>query len=77
MSTAFSRRRFLQATGVGLSLPILSQLLVGCQAIGPASGGSAGSAAMTEIVWSRGDDLRTQDPQLIAGRMEGEINRCI
>jgi len=77
MSTAFSRRRFLQATGVGLSLPLLSQLLTACQAIGPAGAGSTGSAAMTEIVWSRGDDLRTQDPQLIAGRMEGEINRCI
>jgi len=73
MSTAFSRRRFLQATGVGLSLPFLSQLLTACQGIGPAGS----SQAITEIIWSRGDDLRTQDPQLIGGRMEGEINRCI
>jgi len=73
MSTAFSRRRFLQATGVGLSLPFLAQLVTGCQAIGP--GGS--SQPVTEITWARGDDLRTQDPQLIGGRMEGEINRCI
>lgn len=68
----FSRRRFLQATGVGLSLPLLTQLLSACQGITPGS-----SATISEIVWSRGDDLRTQDPQLIAGRMEGEINRCI
>ncbi len=68
----FSRRRFLQATGVGLSLPILTQLLSACQGVSPNS-----SSAVSEIVWSRGDDLRTQDPQLIAGRMEGEINRCI
>ncbi|MEZ4867639.1 MAG: ABC transporter substrate-binding protein [Caldilineaceae bacterium] len=73
MSTAFSRRRFLQATGVGLSLPFLSQVLTACQAIGPAGS----SQPVTEIIWSRGDDLRTQDPQLIGGRMEGEINRCI
>ncbi len=68
----FSRRRFLQATGVGLSLPILTQLLSACQGVSPGS-----SSAISEIVWSRGDDLRTQDPQLIGGRMEGEINRCI
>ncbi len=73
MSNAFSRRRFLQATSVGLSLPFLSQLLTACQAVGPAGSGEA----ITEIIWSRGDDLRTQDPQLIGGRMEGEINRCI
>lgn len=72
MSYAISRRRFLQAAGVGLSVPFLSQLLVACQVAAPGS-----NAAITEIVWSRGDDLRTQDPQLIAGRMEGEINRCI
>ena len=72
MSYAISRRRFLQATGVGLSLPFLSQLLVACQVVAPGS-----NATVSEIVWSRGDDLRTQDPQLIAGRMEGEINRCI
>lgn len=74
MSYSFSRRRFLQAAGAGLSLPLLSQVLTACQAIAP---GGSSSAPITEIVWSRGDDLRTQDPQLIGGRMEGEINRCI
>lgn len=68
---SISRRRLLQATGVGLSLPLLSQMLTACQVAAP------GGAAVSEIVWSRGDDLRTQDPQLIGGRMEGEINRCI
>jgi peptide/nickel transport system substrate-binding protein len=72
MAYQFTRRRFLQATGVGLSLPLLSQMLTACQVVTPGS-----SATVSEIVWSRGDDLRTQDPQLIAGRMEGEINRCI
>ncbi|MCX6049636.1 MAG: ABC transporter substrate-binding protein [Chloroflexi bacterium] len=72
MSYEISRRRFLQAAGVGMSLPFLSQLLVACQVAAPGS-----STAISEIVWSRGDDLRTQDPQLIGGRMEGEINRCI
>ncbi len=70
--SSFSRRRFLQAAGVGLSLPLLSQMLTACQVVAPGS-----SQAVSEIVWSRGDDLRTQDPQLIGGRMEGEINRCI
>jgi peptide/nickel transport system substrate-binding protein len=74
MAYPFTRRRFLQAAGVGMSLPFLSHLLTACQVVGPA--GSA-SGAISEIVWSRGDDLRTQDPQLIGGRMEGEINRCI
>jgi peptide/nickel transport system substrate-binding protein len=55
-----------------MSLPLLSQLMTACQMVAPGS-----SQPLTEIVWSRGDDLRTQDPQLIAGRMEGEINRCI
>ena len=72
MSYRFPRRRFLQAAGVGLSLPFLSQLMAACQAVAPGS-----TQPLSEIVWSRGDDLRTQDPQLIAGRMEGEINRCI
>lgn len=76
MSNSISRRRFLQATGVGLSLPVLSQLLAACQVVAPGSTSSS-SEPITEIIWSRGDDLRTQDPQLIGGRMEGEINRCI
>lgn len=71
MSHLVSRRRFLQATGVGLSLPLLSQMLTACQVAAP------GGQSVSEIVWSRGDDLRTQDPQLIGGRMETEINRCI
>src|SRR4051812_21789326 len=72
MSYRIPRRRFLQAAGVGMSLPFLSQLMAACQMVAPGS-----TQPLSEIVWSRGDDLRTQDPQLIAGRMEGEINRCI
>jgi peptide/nickel transport system substrate-binding protein len=72
MSYPVTRRRFLQAAGVGMSLPFLSQLMAACQMVAPGS-----SEPLTEIIWSRGDDLRTQDPQLIGGRMEGEINRCI
>ena len=72
MSYPVTRRRFLQAAGVGMSLPFLSQLMTACQAVAPGS-----TEPLTEIIWSRGDDLRTQDPQLIGGRMEGEINRCI
>jgi ABC-type transport system substrate-binding protein len=72
MSYPVTRRRFLQAAGVGMSLPFLSQLMAACQMVAPGS-----TEPLSEIIWSRGDDLRTQDPQLIAGRMEGEINRCI
>lgn len=72
MSYPVTRRRFLQAAGVGMSLPFLSQLMAACQMVAPGS-----TQPLSEIVWARGDDLRTQDPQLIAGRMEGEINRCI
>ena len=72
MSFPVTRRRFLQAAGVGMSLPFLSQLMAACQMVAPGS-----TEPLTEIIWSRGDDLRTQDPQLIGGRMEGEINRCI
>ncbi len=74
MSGEISRRRFMQMAGAGLSLPVLAQVLSACQVAVP---GAAPSKPITEIVWSRGDDLRTQDPQLISGRMEGEINRCI
>jgi ABC-type transport system substrate-binding protein len=72
MSYPVTRRRFLQAAGVGISLPFLSQLMAACQMVAPGS-----TTQLSEIIWSRGDDLRTQDPQLIGGRMEGEINRCI
>ncbi len=72
MSFPVTRRRFLQAAGVGMSLPFLSQLMAACAMVAPGS-----TESLSEIVWSRGDDLRTQDPQLIGGRMEGEINRCI
>jgi ABC-type transport system substrate-binding protein len=64
----------MKATGVGLSLPVLSQILAACQIPVP---GAAPSQPITEVIWSRGDDLRTLDPQLISGRMESEINRCI
>lgn len=72
MSYSITRRRFLQAAGATMSLPFLSQLMAACSAVAPNM-----SQPLSEIIWSRGDDLRTQDPQLISGRMEGEINRCI
>lgn len=45
MSYPVTRRRFLQAAGVGMSLPFLSQLMVACQAVAPGS-----STPLTEIV---------------------------
>ncbi len=45
MSYEISRRRFLQAAGVGMSLPFLSQLLVACQVAAPGS-----NTAISEIV---------------------------
>lgn len=37
MSYPLSRRRFLQASGVAMSLPFLTQLLTACQAVAPAA----------------------------------------
>jgi peptide/nickel transport system substrate-binding protein len=65
------RRRFsLQAIKLGLgaaAAPALVQALAACA---PAAGGGK------KLTWSRGDDLRTQDPQQISGLMESTINRC-
>jgi peptide/nickel transport system substrate-binding protein len=54
--------------GLGaLAAPALAQALAACA---PAAGGK-------KLTWSRGDDLRTQDPQQISGLMEGTINRVL
>lgn len=69
-----SRRRFTrQAIKLGLgalAAPALVEALAACGALGGAGGGK-------KITWSRGDDLRTQDPQQISGLMEGTISRVI
>ena len=38
---------------------------------------AVGAQDEKSITWARGDDLRTQDPQEIAGLMEGTINRLL
>src|SRR5438067_12840333 len=54
--------------GLGaVAAPVLAEALAACR---PAS------AART-LTWSRGDDLRTQDPQQISGLMESTIGRVI
>lgn len=54
--------------GLGaLAAPALAQALAACA---PAGGGK-------KLTWSRGDDLRTQDPQQISGLMEGIIARVL
>lgn len=62
-----SRRRFVATAmrlGLGaLAAPVLAEALAACA---PAAGGR-------KVTWSRGDDLRTQDPQQISGLMEGTI----
>jgi peptide/nickel transport system substrate-binding protein len=67
-----SRRRLTrQAVKLGLgalAAPALAQVLAAC-------GATAGGGK--KITWSRGDDLRTQDPQQISGLMEGTLNRVI
>jgi peptide/nickel transport system substrate-binding protein len=66
-----SRRRFVTAAvrlGLGaLAAPALATALAACA---PAAGGR-------KVTWSRGDDLRTQDPQQISGLMEGTIARVL
>lgn len=67
-----TRRRFTKGGsalfGSVVSGPALWQLL-----------NASAVAAQDEksITWSRGDDLRTQDPQEISGLMEGTINRLL
>jgi peptide/nickel transport system substrate-binding protein len=66
-----SRRWFsVRAMRLGLgavAAPALAEALVACRAAGGAR----------TLTWSRGDDLRTQDPQQISGLMEGTIARVI
>jgi peptide/nickel transport system substrate-binding protein len=59
-------RRALQL-GLGAAAPALVQALAACSSAG---GGK-------KLTWSRGDDLRTQDPQAISGLMEGIITRVM
>ena len=70
-----SRRRFTrQAVKLGLgalAAPALVEALAACGQLGGAGGGGK------KITWSRGDDLRTQDPQAISGLMEGIISRVL
>lgn len=67
-----TRRQFVSGSirlGLGaIAAPILVEALAGC---GKLSGGKK------TLTWSRGDDLRTQDPQQISGLMEGTINRVL
>lgn len=67
---AVTRRRFTGAAarlGLGAAAaPALMAALAAC----------AGSSKKV-LTWSRGDDLRTQDPQLISGLMEGTIARIL
>ncbi|MGI9149598.1 MAG: ABC transporter substrate-binding protein, partial [Chloroflexota bacterium] len=69
--TPSSRRRFMTSTvrlGLGaLAAPALAEALAACT---PAN-------APRKLTWSRGDDLRTQDPQQISGLMEGTIARVL
>src|SRR3982074_1030041 len=66
-----SRRRLMvraMQLGLGaLAAPALAEALAACT---PASSGK-------KLTWSRGDDLRTQDPQQISGLMEGIITRVL
>jgi peptide/nickel transport system substrate-binding protein len=66
-----SRRQFMRTAarlGLGaVATPVLVQALAAC---GPLGIGGGGTKTLT---WSRGDDLRTQDPQQISGLMEGTI----
>ena len=67
-----TRRRFIAGSirlGLGaVAAPVLAEALVGC--------GQLRGSGKT-LTWSRGDDLRTQDPQLISGLMEGTIARVL
>lgn len=69
-----SRRQFMsKAVRLGLGIaaaPVLAEALIGCGQLG-------GASAKKTLTWSRGDDLRTQDPQQISGLMEGTIARVL
>src|SRR5947208_12074032 len=66
-----SRRRLVvraMRLGLGaLAAPALAEALAAC------TPGASGK----KLTWSRGDDLRTQDPQQISGLMEGIITRVL
>src|SRR3982074_499352 len=68
---ALTRRRLMvraMQLGLGaLAAPALAEALAACA---PSSSGK-------KLTWSRGDDLRTQDPQQISGLMEGIITRVL
>lgn len=66
---SFTRRDVLRS-GLGLA---------GAFAVSPALLAAGGSAVAPHgsLTWSRGDDIRTQDPQLISGLMEGTISRIL
>jgi peptide/nickel transport system substrate-binding protein len=64
------RRLVVRAMQLGmgaLAAPALAEALAACT---PATSGK-------KLTWSRGDDLRTQDPQQISGLMEGIITRVL
>ena len=67
-----SRRGFMRmAMRVGVSavaVPVLVEALSACGQLGV-----GGTGSRKTLTWSRGDDLRTQDPQQISGLMEGTI----
>lgn len=67
-----SRRHFIgRAMQLGLgavAAPVLVEALAGCASL---------HGSKKTLTWSRGDDLRTQDPQLISGLMEGTIARVL
>lgn len=67
-----SRRKFIRTAvrlGIGaVAAPVLVEALAACGQLG--IGGSGSGKTLT---WSRGDDLRSQDPQANTGLMEGTI----
>jgi peptide/nickel transport system substrate-binding protein len=66
-----SRRRLVvTAIRLGLGASAAPALAAALAACAPAGGGK-------KLTWSRGDDLRTQDPQQISGLMEGIISRVL
>ncbi len=71
-----SRRQFIRGAlrlGLGaIAAPALVEALSACGQLG-----IGGGATLKTLTWSRGDDLRTQDPQAISGLMEGTIARVL
>lgn len=75
---AVATRRQVLRSGLrlGLGAAATPALLAALAACGGAQQGGAPSQNGT-LTWSRGDDLRTQDPQQIGGLMEGTIARVM